>query len=116
MRNSLQWFVAIFLIALGGILFGAIGLAGAGVVIGWMANSSKRGFGIAGLAAAFFWGSAALIKVLSGPSQPLLTLTATLANFAGPKAWLLVLLSVIIAFFAGALGGWLGGGLRQVKG
>lgn len=116
MRNSLQWFVAIFLIVLGGMLFGTMGLAGAGVITGWMVNSSKRGFAVAGLAAAFFWGSAALIKVLSGPSQPLLTLTAALANFSGPKAWLLVLLAITIAFFAGALGGWLGGGLRQVKG
>lgn len=115
MRNSLQWFVAIFLLAVGGMLFGVMGLAGAGVVTGWLANSGKRGFGIAGLVAAFFWGSAASIKVLSGPSQPLLTLTAALANFSGPKAWLLVLLSVVIAFFAGALGGWLGGSLRKVR-
>ena len=116
MRNTLQWFMAIFLITLGGMLFGVLGLAVGGVVTGWLTNSRKLGIGIAGLVAAFFWGSAASFKVLSGQSQPLLALAGAVANLAGTKAWLLVVGSALIAFFAGGLGGWLGGSLRRMSG
>jgi hypothetical protein len=51
---------------------------------------------------------------VSGQSQQLLALAGSLAQLAGAKAWLLIIISTVIAFLAGGLGGWLGGGLRQV--
>jgi hypothetical protein len=113
MRDVMPWLLAIFLIIVGGIFFGAIGLALAGVAAGWFANSGKRGFGMAASVAAIFWLVVAVIKVIGGKSPQLLALAGSLANLSGAKVWLLVLISSVIAFFAGGLGGWLGGSLRQ---
>jgi len=115
MRNAQQWLLAILFIVLGGMLFGVAGLALAGIITGWFSNSRKRGFSMAGLVAAVFWGVVGVAKVLSGQSQPLLSLTASLLKFTGLQAWLLILGSALLAFLAGGLGGWLGGSLRQVK-
>jgi hypothetical protein len=98
---------------MGGIIFGAGGLALGGVATGLLVNSGKRGFLISGMGAALFWLMAAVIKTMSGPSQQLLALAGSLVNLSGVQAWLLVIGSVVIAFIAGGLGGWLGGSLRQ---
>jgi hypothetical protein len=116
MRNFKQWLPAILLIVLGGVTFGAGGLALGGVVTGFLMNSGKRGFLISGTVAAFFWLIAAVIKTTGGQSPQLLALAGSLANLSGAKAWLLVIVSSVIAFFAGGLGGWLGGSLRRVSG
>jgi len=114
MRHSMQWLLTIAFIVLGGIFFGAIGLAVAGAAAGWLVNSGKRGFGMGASAAAILWLVVAVIKTIGGKSPQLLALAGSFANLAGAKVWLLVLISVLIAFFAGGLGGWLGGSLRQV--
>ncbi|MDZ7360010.1 MAG: hypothetical protein ONB46_04685 [candidate division KSB1 bacterium] len=114
MRYSMQWLLTIAFIVVGGIFLGALGLALAGAAAGWLVNSGKRGFGMAASVAAIFWLVVAVIKVLGGKSPQLLALAGSLANLSGPKAWLLVLVSGLMAFFAGGLGGWLGGSLRQV--
>jgi hypothetical protein len=113
MRDSMQWLLAIAFIVVGGIFLGAIGLALAGAAAGWLVNSGKRGFGMGASVAAIFWLVAAVIKVIGGKSPQLLALAGSLANLSGAKVWLLVLISSVIAFFAGGLGGWLGGSLRQ---
>ena len=113
MRNSVQWLLAIFMIAVGGVLFGAVGLALAGIAVGMMPASSKRGFLFGGTIAALFWLATAMVKILSGQSQQLLSLAGSLARLSGAKAWLLVVISTVVAFLAGGLGGWLGGSLRQ---
>jgi len=115
MRNLTQCLLAIVLIAMGGIIFGAIGLALGGVATGLLMNSGKRGFLLSGVVAAFFWLIAAVIKATSGQSPQLLTLAASLANLTDAKAWLLVFVSSVIAFLAGGLGGWLGGSLRRLS-
>jgi hypothetical protein len=56
-----------------------------------------------------------VVKIVNGQSQQLLSLAASLAQLSGAKIWLLVLVSSIIAFLAGGLGGWLGGSLRQIS-
>jgi len=109
MRNLTQGLFAIFLIAMGGIIFGA-----GGVATGLLVNSGKRGFLISGMIAALFWLIAAVIKIMSGQSPQLLVLAGALANLAGAQAWLLIIGSVVIAFLTGGLGGWLGGSLRQM--
>jgi len=116
MRNLTQSLLAIVLIAMGGIIFGANGLALGGVATGLLMNSGKRGFLLSGIIAAFFWLIAAVIKATSGQSPQLLALAGSLANLSGAKAWLLVIGSALIAFVAGGLGGWLGGSLRQMSG
>jgi hypothetical protein len=114
MRNSVQWLLVISIIVVGGVLFGAVGLALAGIVAGVMLPSSKRGFWASGIMAALFWLSVAVVKIVSGQSQQLLSLAGSLARLSGASAWLLVMISTVIAFLAGGLGGWLGGSLRQV--
>ncbi|GEM_PF-6478250 len=114
MRDSMQWLLTIAFIVVGGIFFGAIGLALASAAAGWLANSGKRGFGMSASIAAIFWLVVAVIKVIGGKSPQLLALAGSLANLSGAKVWLLVLISAVIAFFAGGLGGWLGGSLRQM--
>jgi len=116
MRNLTQSLLAIVLIVLGGIIFGAGGLALGGVATGLLVNSGKRGFLISGIVAALFWLMAAVIKTTSGQSPQLLALAGSLANLSGTQAWLLVIVSAVIAFVAGGLGGWLGGSLRQMSG
>lgn len=114
MRNSAQWLLIIFIIVVGGVLFGVVGLALAGIATGMMLSSNKRGFLLGGTTAALFWLAAAVIKIVNGQSQQLLSFAGSLTQLSGAKAWLLVLVSSIIAFLAGGLGGWLGGSLRQV--
>ena len=114
MRNSVQWLLTILVMVVGGVLFGVVGLALAGIAAGMMLSSSKRGFLLGGTTAALFWLAVAVVKIVNGQSQQLLSLAGSLAQLSGAKAWLLVLASSIIAFLAGGLGGWLGGGLRQV--
>lgn len=114
MRNSVQWLLAILMIVIGGVLFGAVGLALAGIATGMMFSSSKHGFWRGGAVAALFWLAAAVVKIVNGQSQQLLSLAGSLAQLSGAKAWLLVMISTAIAFLAGGLGGWLGGGLRRV--
>jgi len=114
MRDSMQWLLTIAFIVLGGIFFGAIGLAVAGAMTGWLVNSGKRGFGMSAFIAAIFWLVLAVMKTTGKKSPQLLALAGSLANLSGAKVWLLVLISALIAFFAGGLGGWLGGSLRQV--
>jgi len=116
MSNLTQYLLAIVLIAMGGIIFGAGGLALGGGVTGFLMNSGKRGFLLSGIIAAGFWFFTAAIKTTSGPSPQLLALAGSLANLSGAKAWLLVIVSSVIAFLAGGLGGWLGGSLRQMTG
>jgi hypothetical protein len=113
MRNSAQWLLIILVIAVGGVWFGAVGLALAGIATGMMLSSSKRGFLLGGTIAALFWLAAAVIKIVNGHSQQLLSLAGSLAQLSGANAWLLVIVSTVIAFLAGGLGGWLGGSLRQ---
>ncbi len=115
MQNWKQWLLAVLLIALGGMFFGAIGLALAGVGIGAIANSSKRGFFRGGMIAALFWLAAAMYKIVNTPSPQLLALAGSLANLSGAQVWLLVIGSAVIAFLAGGLGGWLGSSLRQMS-
>lgn len=110
----MQWLLTILVIVVGGVLFGAVGLALAGIATGMMLSSSKRGFWLGGAIAALFWLAAAVVKIVNGQSQQLLALAGSLAQLSGAKAWMLVLVSSIIAFLAGGLGGWLGGSLRQV--
>jgi len=114
MRNSVQWLLIIFAIAVGGVLLGAGGLALAGIATGMMLSSSKRGFLVGGTTAALFWLAVAVVKIANGQSRQLLALAESLAQLSGAKAWLLVMISTVIAFLAGGLGGWLGGGLRQI--
>jgi hypothetical protein len=114
MQNRILSALPILLIAIAGTWLGVNGLACAGVATGWMVYSPKRGFWLAGVAAAGFWLIVTVIKIVSGNSQQLLTLAAALANLAGAKMWLLVVVSAAIAFLAGGLGGWLGGSLRQL--
>jgi hypothetical protein len=114
MRNSVQWLLIIFVMVVGGVLFGVVGLALAGIATGMMLSSSQRGFLFGGTTAALFWLAAAVVKIVNGQSQQLLLLAGSLSQLSGAKAWLLVLVSSIIAFLAGGLGGWLGGSLRQV--
>jgi len=115
MRNLTQYLLAIVLISIGGILLGAVGLALGGVATGLLVNSGKRGFLLSSIIAALFWLVAAIIKTTSGQSPQLLTLAGSLANLSGAQAWLLVIVSSVIAFLAGGLGGWLGGNLRQMS-
>jgi hypothetical protein len=110
----MQWLMIIFIIAVGGVLFGIVGLALAGIATGMMLSSSKRGFLLGGTTAALFWLTVAVVKIVNGQSQQLLSLAGSLARLSGAKAWLLVMISTVIAFLAGGLGGWLGGSLRQV--
>jgi hypothetical protein len=112
MRNSVQWLLIIFVMVVGGVLFGVVGLALAGIATGMMLSSSQRGFLFGGTTAALFWLAAAVVKIVNGQSQQLLLLAGSLSQLSGAKAWLLVLVSSIIAFLAGGLGGWLGGSLR----
>lgn len=114
MQNSVRWLLIIFVIAVGGALFGAVGLAMAGIATGTMLSSSKRGFLLGGTTAALFWLAAAVVKIVNGQSQQLLALAGSLAQLSGVKAWLLVMISTVIAFLAGGLGGWLGSSLRQI--
>ncbi|MGH7597556.1 MAG: hypothetical protein ACREOI_14475 [bacterium] len=114
MRNSVQLLLIIFIIAVGGAWFGVVGLALAGIATGMMLASSKHGFLLGGTTAALFWLTVAMVKIVNGQSQLLLSLAASLAQLSGAKIWFLVLASSIIAFLAGGLGGWLGGSLRQV--
>ncbi len=116
MQNWKQWLFAVLLIAMGGMFFGAIGLALAGAGTGAMANSNKRGFFRGGMIAALFWFAAAIYKIVGSQRPQLLALAGSLANLSGAKAWLLVIVSSVIAFFAGGLGGWLGGSLRRASG
>jgi hypothetical protein len=105
--------LTILFTAMGGTLLGAAGLALFGVVTGWMMSSRLRGFLMAGFAAACFWLIVALIQIATHHGQTLLSLTASLINLSGASAWLLVIVSALLAFLAGGLGGWLGGSLRQ---
>ncbi len=114
MRNLMQWLLAVVFITIGGMIFGASGLALGGVATGLLADSSRRGFLIGSFSAAFFWLMVASGKVISGQSPQLLMLAGSLANLRGTTAWLLVVAALVIAFFAGGLGGWLGGSLRQM--
>lgn len=114
MRNLTQWLLAVVCMTCGGMIFGVSGLALGGVATGLLANSSKRGFFIGSFSAALFWLIIASGKVFSGQSPQLLELAGSLANLTGTKAWLLVVAAAVIAFFAGGLGGWLGGSLRQI--
>ncbi len=114
MRNLMQWLLAVVFITIGGMIFGASGLALGGVATGLLAGSSRRGFFIGSFCAAFFWLMVASGKVISGQSPQLLMLAGSLANLTGTTAWLLVVAALVIAFFAGGLGGWLGGSLRQM--
>jgi hypothetical protein len=52
MRNSVQWLLIVLVIAVGGVWFGAVGLALAGIVTGMLLSSSKRGFLLGGTIAA----------------------------------------------------------------
>lgn len=115
MHNLTRWLVAIVFVVIGGIIFGLAGLAIGGIVAGFLINSGRRGFLIGGSLAAFFWLFTAVIKVASGQSSQLLTLAGSLVNLSGAKAWLLVAGSVLIAFVAGGLGGWLGGNLQRLN-
>jgi len=115
MRNWKQWPFAIIFISMGGVIFGAGGLALAGLITGWLVNSSQRGFLMSGLTAAFFWLIIAVVKIAGDQSPQLLALAGSLANLSGAKTWLLLMVSSIIAFCAGGLGGWLGGSLRQLS-
>jgi len=115
MRNLTQCLLAIVLIAMGGMIFGAIGLALGGVATGLLINSGKRGFFLSGIVAGLFWLIAAVVKITIGQSPQLLALAGSLANLSGAKGWLLILLSSVIAFVTGGLGGWLGGSLRQMS-
>jgi hypothetical protein len=114
MRHWRQWLLTIIFISAGGFIFGASGLALAGSVTGLMVDSNKRGFLMGGFIAAFFWLIAAVIKIITGQSMRLLALAGSLANLSGAKTWLLIIVSSLIAFLAGGLGGWLGGSLRQM--
>jgi hypothetical protein len=116
MRNAVQWLLIIFIIPAGGVLFGVVGLALAGIATGMTLSSSNRGFLVGGTTAALFWLAVAMVKIVNGQSQQLLTLAGSLAQLSGAKVWLLVIVSTVIAFLAGGLGGWLGGGLRQIIG
>ena len=109
----MQWLLAVVFITIGGMIFGASGLALGGVATGLLAGSSRRGFLIGSFSAAFFWLMVASGKVFSGQSPQLLTLAGSLANLTDTTAWLLVVAALLIAFLAGGLGGWLGGSLRQ---
>jgi hypothetical protein len=113
MRNLRQLSLIILFMITGGIFFGAVGLAAAGVATGASQKSSKRGFLWSGVIAALFWLVVATHKIASGQSPQLLALTGSVVQLSGPRAWLLVVLSGMIAFFAGGFGGWLGGSLRQ---
>jgi len=114
MRNWWQWFLSTLLVTIGGIIFGASGLALAGAVIGLILNSSKRAFLTSGVIAAIFWLAVAVYKIASGQSPQLLALAGALADLSGAKAWLLVIVATLIAFVSGGLGGWAGGSLRQM--
>ena len=116
MRQLTQAVLTVLLIFAGGLLFGAIGLALAGIGAGWLIASGRRGFLIAGVTAALFWLIAAIAQIESGQSQTLLSLIASLLKLSSASAWLLLIVSALLAFFAGGLGGWLGGSLQQVKG
>ncbi len=110
----MQLLLSILFVVAGGAFFGVAGLAAAGIATGWMLSSRLRSFFFSGAAAALFWIIVAIIQTAGGQSQQLLSLAASLAQLSGAKIWLLVLVSAIIAFLAGGLGGWLGGSLRQV--
>jgi hypothetical protein len=114
MKKWTQSLWAILFSAASGALLGTLGLTLAGIVIGLMLASSKRGFLVSGAVAALFWIIVAIIQTGGGQSQQLLSLAASMAQLSGAKVWLLVMVSAIIAFLAGGLGGWLGGSLRQV--
>jgi hypothetical protein len=116
MRNLRLLSSAVLFMITGGIFFGASGLAAAGVATGMILSSSKRGFFLSGVIAALFWLVVATYKIASGQSPQLLALAGSLAQLSGVQAWLLVIISSVIAFLAGGLGGWLGGSLRQGRG
>jgi endonuclease/exonuclease/phosphatase family metal-dependent hydrolase len=111
----MRFALAMLFTVVAGPLLGAAGLALAGVVTGWMISSRAVGFLISGAAAASFWLIAALIQIAGGQSFALLALTAKSVRLSGASVWLLSIISVLIAFLAGGLGGWLGGSLRQMK-